>query len=113
MVFFLPDDVDRDFGVCSHSCDAAGDGDRDDGDGDDDGDDDGDGNGDHHDGSDDKEALDNGVCRGNHAHHLHEELYSSQLLRLWGTGADTCMLCYRADEDEDFDVGNQIICVHK
>ena len=61
-MFFLPDDVDRDFGVCSHSCDAAGDGDRDDGDGDDDGDDDGDGNGDHHDGSDDKEALDNGVC---------------------------------------------------
>ena len=93
-MLFLPDDVDKDFGVCS---DAAGDDDHDSGDlsdhdgngndGDNDGDDDGDGNGDHHDGSDDNEALDGGVLQRKslscYVHHVHEELYSSQLLRLW------------------------------
>ena len=35
-------------------------------------------------------------------HLLHEQLYSPQLLRLLRSGADR--LCYRAEEDEEFDV---------
>ena len=149
-MLFLPDDVDKGFGVCS---DAAGDDDHDSGDlsdhesgdlsdhesgdlsdhesgdlsdhdsGDHDGDDDdngndgdGDGDGDHHDGSDDNEALDISVLQRKSlscdVHHLHEELYSSQLLRLWRTGADT--LCYRADEDDNFDVGIKLlVCINE
>ena len=88
------------------------DGDHDSGDlSDRDGDGDVDSNGNHHDGSDDNEALDSGVLQRKSlscdVHHLHKELYSSQLLRLWRTGADT--LCYRADEDEDFDVGIKLL----
>ena len=94
----------------------SGDHDGDDDDNGNDGDGDGDGDGDHHDGSDDNEALDSSILQRKSlscdVHHLHEELYSSQLLRLWRTGADT--LCYRADEDDDFDVGIKLlVCINE
>ena len=37
-----------------------------------------------------------------HCNTLHEQLYSPQLLRLLRSGADR--LCYRAEEEEEFDV---------
>ena len=62
--------------------------------------------------ADNKEALDCRTCIVQKKSSLMIYIYIRNCIhRNLASGAD--MLCYRADEDKDFDVGNEIIFVHE